>query len=215
MKTSTAKWTQNGATTPVSISPTSLNSQSKNVGSVSVIRFNHWSTPIDLGTIIFRFPRWFSPSDNKREHLAELRYRMGDLPVAVQFSNVDWVQPEFCESTFNYLEQLDLSFVCVDANDDDPRGLAHAAATTNDIGVVRLLGRKDHEEGDEWSPSWRGYRYSRSEMEQTAERLEYLAGSCKELHVLFCTQWRDDSVVNAELLQEVIGLRAPGLLSAG
>ena len=109
------------------------------------VRFKHSLQPLlnagRLGTIIFRYPRWFSPSDNKKEALAELRYRMGDLPVAVQFSNTDWVKPEFCESTFNYLEQLDLSFVCVDAGDDDPRGLSGAAATTNDIGVVRLLGR--------------------------------------------------------------------------
>jgi uncharacterized protein YecE (DUF72 family) len=171
-------------------------------------RFRHSLEPLAdagrLGTVIFRYPRWFSPSESKREVLAELRYRMGDLPVAIQFANPNWVQAEFCEATFNYLEQLDLSFVCVDTNDDDPRGLDGAAATTNDIGIVRLLGRRDHSDDDEWTPDWRGYRYTRDEMERVAKRVSYLASCCRQLHVIFCTTWRDDSVVNAELLQEIL-----------
>jgi uncharacterized protein YecE (DUF72 family) len=168
-------------------------------------RFRHALQPLHdtgkLGTVILRFPRWFKPSENKRETLRAMRDRLTGFPVAVEFANADWVESSACEYTFDFLEEIDMAFVCADANDDDPRGLNGVAATTSSTGIVRLLGRRRFDD-DSWIPDWRAYRYTDDEMQTLLPRLHHLAESCDDLHVLISTCWRDDAVRNGELLQQ-------------
>lgn len=176
-------------------------------------RFLHALAPLvstgRLGTIILRFPRWFVPRDRTREELAKVRSRLGDLPGAVEFACPDWVTPDECERTLSLLEEHDLGFVCVDAGDDDPRGLGGVAATTSDPSVVRLLGRRDRRDDDGWVPHWRSYRYSDLELKQMLPRLAHLAESTTKLHVLVATCWRDDAVRNAEALLDAMHAPPP------
>jgi uncharacterized protein YecE (DUF72 family) len=167
-------------------------------------RFRHALEPLrqtdKLGTVILRFPRWFKPSENKRAILRDIRERLADYPVAVEFASADWVESSSCEYTFDFLEEIDMAFVCADANDDDPRGLNGVGATTSSVGVVRLLGRRRFDDEDAWSPDWRGYRYTHDELAGLVPRIRHLAESCDDLHVLIGTCWRDDAVRNGELL---------------
>lgn len=170
-------------------------------------RFRHTLEPLQragkLGSVILRFPRWFKPSNNKRTILTGIRERLDGFPVAVEFANADWVASSNCEYTFDFLEEIDMGFVCADANDDDPRGLNGVAATTSATGIVRLLGRRRFDEEDNgWTPDWRAYRYTEEELTNLMPRIRHLAESCDSLHVLIGTCWRDDAVVNGELMQQ-------------
>lgn len=183
-------------------------------------RFVHAVTPLSdaqkLGAIVLRFPRWFSPREESRIELERIRERLGSLPAAVELTSRDWVEAAACESTFDLLEDLGFTFVCVDAADDDPRGLNGAHAATTDLGLVRLLGRK-RDDSDMWNASWRSYRYDHEELNQLAQRIGHLAEGVENVHVLVSTCWRDDAVRNAEALQEAflnasktINLRSAG-----
>jgi uncharacterized protein YecE (DUF72 family) len=172
-------------------------------------RFRHALQPLHdsgkLGSVILKFPRWCKPSENKRTLLRTIRERLAEFPVAIEFANAEWVEPTNCEYTFDFLEDIDMAFVCADAGDDDPRGLNGVAATTSSTGIVRLLGRRRFDD-DEWTPDWRAYRYNENELDALMPRIRHLADSCDELHVLIGTCWRDDAVRNGELLQRVIHL---------
>lgn len=162
-------------------------------------RFVHGIGPLadsgKLGTLIAQMPRWFVPRDRNRQALADLRERLGDLPVSIEFANAQWLSPEELESTLDFLDGLDLGFVCVDGSSEDPRSLDAITATSSDLGVIRLRGRADPNR--EWSEAWRSYRYNDDELQQIQKRIERLAGATEQTHVLVGTCWRDDAVVNA------------------
>lgn len=171
-------------------------------------RFVHSLRPLmdsgKLGSVLLRYPRWFVPRDANREVLERTRYFLGETPASVELTCGEWVAAESCEATFSLLEDLDFGFVNVDAHEDNPRGLNQTSATTNDIAVLRMLGRRERSEDDSWGPDWRSYRYSDDELRGVLPRLRHLADGAREVHVLFSTCWRDDAVDNAERLQPLI-----------
>ena len=173
-------------------------------------RFIHSLRPLEeadkLGTIILKFPRWLKPGSSSGRMLEDARNRLGNRRLAVEIANPAWVDAESCESTFALLEDLDMSFVCIDAAEDHPRSLGKAEATTSGLAIIRLLGRRQREEGDEWRDDWRSYRYEDHELDDIMPRIKHLAEGCDELHVLFSTCWRDDAVRNGEALQQRLGL---------
>ena len=166
-----------------------------------------------LGTVILRYPRWFVPRHANRQTLERAREHLGDIPASVEFACPDWVDSECCEDTFAMLEDLQLGFVCVDAAEGDPRQLRGVSATTSDIAVLRMIGRRPVEDRDAWLPDGRSYRYTQAELRALLPRLEHLAGGARELHVLFGTCWKDDAVRNAETMQEIVAERATRLRS--
>ena len=171
-------------------------------------RFVHSLRPLvesnRLGAIILRFPRWFVPRDRNREQLEYVRSRLGDLPAAVQFSCPDWLVPEECESTLSLLDDLGLAFVTVDAADGDPRGLGGVVATSSDLGILRLLGRRAMNEEDWWAPDRRSYRYTDDELASINKSIAHMADCARDTHVLVGTCWRDDAVFNASKLKEAL-----------
>ncbi len=170
-------------------------------------RFRHAIAPLvdagRLGTLLLRYPKWFVPRDTNRDILKRSRERLGDLTAAVEFGCDDWLVPGECENTFSMLEDLDLGFVCVDAPEGSRRRLHGASATTSDLAVLRLTGRRQFEEGD-WVADWRSYRYDDEEVEQLANRIRHLAGGADEVHVLVSTTWRDDAVINAAAITQAL-----------
>ena len=171
-------------------------------------RFAHALQPLhqrgQLGTVILRYPRWFGPGDNNCQTLATAREHLVDLPVAVELTSTDWLDAGACEDTFALLEALDISLVCIDSAPEHPRWMKDVMANTTDLAIVRLLGRKTISEEQSWSPDWRGYRYSEMEMRSLAKRLRHLTESAPETHVIVSTCWRDDAVVNAAALEQLL-----------
>jgi uncharacterized protein YecE (DUF72 family) len=104
-------------------------------------RFRHALVPLAragrLGTVIVRFPPWFSPRPAAWEELASLTERLGDFRVAVELSSARWFEGDTAEQTLGFLEQLGLCFVCRDRG--GPAGSVVAA--TADVALVRFPGR--------------------------------------------------------------------------
>jgi uncharacterized protein YecE (DUF72 family) len=160
-------------------------------------RFLHALRPLReagrLGAVIFQYPGWFSPRPDTWDELATLAGRTAGHRCAVELRNRKWLEGDSCETTLEWLEGLDLAFVCVDGPAEGPRSLPLVSAATADTAIVRFVGRR--QVGDEpWSSP---YRYSETELSSWVPRLTALARSSAEVHVLMDNCWGSDAVDNA------------------
>ena len=169
-------------------------------------RFDHALRPLHdagrLGCVLFQIPHWLKPGDTGRALVAEARDGLPDYRLSVEFGNPHWLDGGVCESTLEMLEDLGVSFTCVDAPQVEP-----VAAATADLSVVRLYGRYEGELDDigPLRPVHRfGWRYSDEELGEWVPRIRELAASTGEVHVLFNNCYRDYAVTNAERLVELL-----------
>ena len=168
-------------------------------------RFHHALRPLHdagrLGAVLLQYPHWFSPKDVHRDELVQARSQLADYRVSVEFASERWVEPDELDTTIELFEEHDMILVAVDA----PQLPAVVAATT-DVGVIRLHGREDPPWGPRpHRPTWRmPYRYARDELAEWKPRILELAASTREVHVLFNNCHRDDAVVNAADLVELL-----------
>jgi uncharacterized protein YecE (DUF72 family) len=162
-------------------------------------RFSHALDPLvdakRLGVVLFQLPHWMKPGDTSRALLRDIRQRMPGHRLAVEVTNKRWTSDDGCEDTLSLFEDLDLSFVCVDA----PQ-IPHVVAATSSVAVVRFYGRPDdHEAWGPPRPTWHyDYRYDRDELAGWLSAVEQLAGSADEVHLVMNNCWRDHAVANAE-----------------
>jgi uncharacterized protein YecE (DUF72 family) len=164
-------------------------------------RFAHALEPLAeagrLGAVVLAYPSWFTPKSETRAELAAARDRLGGLPAAVELHSPKWTAGDTCDGTLGFLEDHGLAFVCVDGATDLPP----VVASTADLAVVRFVGRRR----DERDPGWPWpYRYSDEELAAWVPRVEELAASSPEVHVLFANCWKDDAVDNAVRLAQLL-----------
>ncbi len=172
-------------------------------------RFRHSLMPLHsagkLGAVLLQYPRWFGPKESHRREIREAARRLADFRLCVEFRHARWLEDD-CEPTLGLLEELGLSFVCV----DEPAGFASSmppvVAATSDLAVVRFHGRN--------TTTWETptptaaerflYLYSEDELREWVPRLMELAASATEVHVLMNNCYRDFAVVNAEQMGRLL-----------
>ncbi|MBV8387648.1 MAG: DUF72 domain-containing protein [Acidimicrobiia bacterium] len=165
-------------------------------------RFRHALMPLHsagkLGAVLLQYPRWFTPKEANREELATARRRLPDYDVCVEFRNGRWLAGDEADRTFEFLEQEHLAYVCVDEPQGFDSSLPPVVAVTSDLAVVRFHGRNAETwTADVPSASFRfRYRYEPEELEEWVPRIEEVAASAKEVHVLMNNCYRDYAVDN-------------------
>ncbi len=168
-------------------------------------RFAHGIGPLRdagrLGVVIFRYPSWFSPRPETWAELADIRRRLPGTRVAVELRHVRWFEAAGADSTFEWLEEHGIGFVCVDGPTTGERSNPGAVGATTDTALVRFVGRRAVE-GEPWT--W-PYRYQRDELDGWVPRVAELAASSAEVHLLFDNCAGTDAVDNALLLLELLG----------
>jgi len=164
-------------------------------------RFRHAVMPLHvggrLGAVLLQYPQWFTPKRANRAELEQIRERLGDLPVCVEFRSPLWLAEDDRERTLGLLADHDLAFVVVDA--PSVSELPMVVAATSGLAVVRFHGRAD----DNWNK--RGitaaerfrYLYDDEELRQWIPRVETLAEDSKEIHLLMNNCYQDYGVRNA------------------
>ena len=168
-------------------------------------RFHHALGPLHqsgrLGAVILRYPAWLRPGQTGRSLLVEARMELPDLALAVELSNPRWLDGRECEETLAFLDDHGLGFVCVDPVQGVP-----VVATTSDVAVVRFPGRNpgNWEDPDLDVAERYAYRYSTEELAAWVPGLLDLAATTDCVHVLFSNAFRDDAVVNAAELLELL-----------
>ncbi|PYI52712.1 DUF72 domain-containing protein [Paenibacillus flagellatus] len=169
-----------------------------------------------LKAVLFQYPPWF---DCDRKHVDALRYakeRMGDVPLALEFRNRTWFEPDMRERTLSFMKREGWAHsIC----DEPQAGIGSVPIvpepTHPGLTIVRFHGR--HAEGwhSSGEPNWRDvrylYRYSREELEEWAERLNGLRERTDDICVIFNNNSGGDAAANAIQLAGMLGLGYPEL----
>jgi uncharacterized protein YecE (DUF72 family) len=159
-----------------------------------------------LGAVVLPFPSYFQPSSRALEHLAWLRERAGDLPLAVEVRNREWVDGKQRATTLRYFEEQRLVFVCVDVPSGFPNSLPPLTVATTDLAIVRFHGRN----GDAWErladtgDDRFDYDYRRGDLEAWSARLTKLASTARAVHAVFTTGTAEAATRDARLLVRVL-----------
>jgi uncharacterized protein YecE (DUF72 family) len=176
-------------------------------------RFAAALRPLDeagkLGTVLFQYPRWFTPRRDNRAEIEKLAQRLPDYRVCVEFRSPRWLAEERDrERTLDLLAENGLIFVCVDA--PEVSELPRLFAVTNpELLVVRFHGRADAT----WNDTSRSaaerfnYRYSKRELRELAAPIRETAEQARETHLLMNNCYRDYAVRNAAELRDLLAGR--------
>ncbi|HXJ62789.1 MAG TPA: DUF72 domain-containing protein [Actinomycetota bacterium] len=162
-----------------------------------------------LGAVLFQFPQWFVISGYNKQYLVECAERLPDFRVAVEFRNKTWMEPRNQDETLAWLEDHDLPYVAVDM----PQGLDSsippvAPTTARDLALVRFHSRDTAQftaKGVSAAERF-AYEYRQQELEEWVPRIEDMATSARETHVLMNNCYRDYAVNNARQLSSLLDL---------
>jgi uncharacterized protein YecE (DUF72 family) len=160
-----------------------------------------------LGAVLFQFPQWFFPGQGSRDYIAECKTRLPDYRLAVEFRHSSWLNERNAERTMAFLEEQDLTFVCVDMPQGFQSSLpSTAVATSPELAVVRFHGRNVEawEAKSETAADRFRYEYSPQELGEWAPRVEALARQARETHVIFNNCYHDYATTNARQLASLL-----------
>ena len=165
-----------------------------------------------LGAVLFQFPQYFTISRKNKTYIEEAVSRLPDYRIAVEFRHKSWLEDRNVKETLSFLEERNLPLVCVDM----PQGFDSsmpplAAATANDISMVRFHGRdpKAWETKSESASERFRYDYEKNELQEWVPKIEGLAVDTRETHVLMNNCYQDFAVRNARDLGAMLDLDLP------
>jgi len=153
-----------------------------------------------LGLVLFQFPPWFRPAPQARAYLLECQQRAAPFRICVEFRHPAWLADN---STFTFLTDHDIPYVCVDMPQNTPESVPPVLAATAPEAVLRMHGQ---------SPMWSQgskeekyhYRYSEIELYRWARRIRRLAAETDRTYVVLNNSYRDDAQVNATELGRLL-----------
>jgi uncharacterized protein YecE (DUF72 family) len=153
-----------------------------------------------LGCVLAQFPYSFSFSCQNRDYLAIFRERLGDLPVVVEFRNVQWLGG----GVFEWLRSHNLGFCCVD-EPQLPKLLPPVAEVTSNIGYVRFHGRNaakwwQHEHAYERYD----YTYSAEEIREWLPRIDKLNSLADKTFIFANNHWRGQAISTIRQLRVMV-----------
>lgn len=162
-----------------------------------------------LGALHFQFPPWFTAKRESYDYLLEVRRRLADYLVAVEFRHRSWMTESQRPATLAFEEELAFVNVVV----DEPQGAANSIPsvweTTNPrLAIVRLHGRNEAtwnlKESTSASDRF-NYDYSEAELSALVAPIQTLARSVVQVHVVFNNNFEDQGQRNGQMLMKLIG----------
>ncbi len=161
-----------------------------------------------FGCALFQFPPNFGNTQTNREFLRRVAEQMRPDMVAVEFRNCTWLDDEGAPDTLALLSELGLTYAIADEPQLSRGTVQPLVATTSDaLAYLRLHGRN--------AKGWSGqggrydYDYSTDELVGFAETIEQLAGSVKQVHVMFNNNEQGAGTRNALVLVGMLRGEAP------
>lgn len=147
-----------------------------------------------LGAVLLQFPWSFKNETDERVYLSQLLQRFKNYPLVLEIRHSSWNNPQIYE----WLEEISVG-IC---NVDQPlfaKSIKPAAATTSQVGYVRLHGRNYQDWFREKAPrdDRYNYLYSPNELEPWITRIKEIAAKTKETYVITNNHFRGQAVVNA------------------
>jgi uncharacterized protein YecE (DUF72 family) len=152
-----------------------------------------------LRGVLAQFPWRFRSSPVNRKHLLDLKGRLRDAPLFVEFRHDSWITDE----VFEFLNQHGIGYCSV----DEPalEGLVPPLARlTGKTAYVRFHGRNRRTwwgkgEGDRYD-----YDYHRGELEEWLTRIRELAERAEKTYVFFNNCHAGQAARNARLMMDML-----------
>ena len=173
-------------------------------------RFRHALSPLHeagkLGAVLLQYPEWFGPKSSSRDAILEAVDFLAPYQCLIEFRNAKWLVNHECDATLSFLEENELTFVCVDEPQGFKSSMPPVLAATNGLGVIRFHGHNT----DNWDRKGITaaerflYSYSDDEMAHWSRRLREFAPSVDTMHVLFNNCWQDFAVGNASTMVDLL-----------
>ena len=153
-----------------------------------------------LGCILAQFPYSFRFNHQNWNYLEFFKQQLGELPVAVEFRNAQWLRGE----VFDWLRHLDLGFCCVD-EPQLPNLLPPLAEATSKTGYVRLHGRNSakwwqHEHAYERYD----YSYSPSQLSEWLPKIQKLNSIAEKTFIFANNHWCGQAVSTIRQLRTML-----------
>jgi uncharacterized protein YecE (DUF72 family) len=162
-----------------------------------------------LGAVLFQYPQWFVIGRKNKDYILECADRLKEFRIAVEFRHKTWLEERNVDETLSFLSDHDLPYVSVDMPQGFDSSLPPiAAATADDIAMVRFHGRDRKawaKKNVSASERFR-YEYSEAELNEWVPRVRNVSEQARETHVLMNNCYRDFAVNNARQLGDLLDL---------
>ncbi len=153
-----------------------------------------------FGGYLAQFPWKFKKGRDAQAHLRDLRERLGEDPLFVEFRHDSWIERE----TFDLLRELGIGYCAVD--EPHLKGLVPpVVAATTDTGYVRFHGRNAKNWWGKGGGDRYDYDYSAKELSEWSEKLLKLEEKVKKVYAFFNNCHAGHAASNAELMIEMLG----------
>jgi uncharacterized protein YecE (DUF72 family) len=162
-----------------------------------------------LGAVLFQYPQWFVIGRKNKDYILECAERLKEFRIAIEFRHKTWLEERNVDETLSFLSGHDLPYVSVDMPQGFDSSLPPiAAATADDIAMVRFHGRDRKawaKKNVSASERFR-YEYSEAELNEWVPKIKDVSGQARETHVLMNNCYRDFAVNNARQLGDLLEL---------
>jgi uncharacterized protein YecE (DUF72 family) len=163
-----------------------------------------------LGALLFQFPKWFVYRRASFDHLRELRARLPDYQVAVEFRHESWFGSEHHrESTFTFEREQRFCNVIVDEPHGLPGSIPAIWEVTNDeLAMVRLHGRNVetwNRKGLTTASERFDYDYTEDELATLVPQITRIAAQVPAVHVIFNVNREDQGVRGSLTMLKLLG----------
>jgi uncharacterized protein YecE (DUF72 family) len=161
-----------------------------------------------LGGILLQYPRWFLPTPENKDHLAESAARLAGTHGAVELRNRHWYggpdgRGPATQWTMDMLRDLGLTYVMVDG----PQGLESSvppvtAVTSSELAMVRLHGRRAATWEAAKVPTVERYRwlYTPQELDAWVPRIDEVSAQARRTTVFLNNCYGNYGTTNAREL---------------
>jgi uncharacterized protein YecE (DUF72 family) len=165
-----------------------------------------------LGAIHFQFAPWFVYAPQALDHLDEVRARLVEYTLSVEFRHESWLNEKHREQTLEFEMERGLVNVVL----DEPQGFtnsvgAHWLVTNPSLAVLRLHGRNAQTwniRGATAASDRFNYDYSDQELEGLSDSIRDMAAKVGAMHVVFNNNHEDQGQRNAITLMRLLDLMA-------
>jgi uncharacterized protein YecE (DUF72 family) len=153
-----------------------------------------------LGCVLAQFPFSFGANHENFAYLAFFRKKLKDIPLVVEFRNIQWLKPEI----FEWLRKQSIGFCCV----DEPqllKLLPPVAEATSNIAYVRFHGRN----AAKW---WQyehayeryDYTYSADELKEWLPKISKLNSMAEKTFIFANNHWHSQAVSTIRQLRMML-----------
>jgi uncharacterized protein YecE (DUF72 family) len=164
-----------------------------------------------LKMVLFQYPPWFDCSKINVELLRDVRERMREYPLALEFRHQSWFADGMREKTIEFMKsERWIHSIC-----DEPQAGTGSVPTVliptdAKLTMIRLHGRNVSGWNQNGNPDWRKtrylYRYNQEELQEWKRHLLKLQSQTEQIHVIFNNNSGGDAAANAKQLMSLLGM---------